>query len=178
MNYLKKMSAANMNVIPKGYKKSKAEGGMEHGDMLPLFDVVGIADGVETGVTSLGEWTAFSGTFQATVCQPDANGELQVYRAKKLFLPDVATDPIADALATAELGKVEFALQIGFKRSIKLDAQGNEIGAGYEYSMKPLIEIDDASDPLAHLNNKVKSLAAPAKGESPEAVEKTKNGKK
>ena len=182
MNYLKKMSTANMNVIPKGYKKPVAEdgtGGMAHGDMLPLFDVVGIAESVETGNTSLGEWMAFGGTFQATACQPDKDGVLQMYRSKKLFLPDVATDAIADALASSEGGKVEFALQIGFKRNIKLDAQGNEIGAGYEYTMKPLIEIDTASDPLAHLNSKVKALAAPVVKVDNEAEKHAaKNGKK
>ena len=173
MNYLKKMSVASMNVIPKNYKKKHADGGMEHGEIRSLFDVFGIADGIETGSTSMGEWTAFTGSFKAVSCHADADGIFQEYRGKKLFLPDVATDAISDALNSAEGGKVEFALQIGMKRVIKLNPQGEETGAGYEYTMKPLIEIDASADPLAHLENKVKSLPAPSKTISNKA-EKTK----
>lgn len=155
MNYLKKMSAAAMNAIPKGYKS------MEHGDTIALFDVVGVAENVETGMSQMGEWTAFGGSFQATKV---ADGE--IYRSKKLFLPDVATDAISDAIGAAEGGKVEFALQIGLRRVIKLNAQGEEQGAGYEYTMKPLIEMDEASDPLAGLLAKVSNKALPAPTES------------
>lgn len=174
MNYLKKMSVAAMNVIPKNYKKKPEDGGMENGAQLPLFNVIGIAEEMETGQTSMGEWTAFIGTFKATACQPDADGVYQEFRGKKLFLPDVATDAISDALAGSEGGKVEFAMQIGMRRVVKLNAQGEETGAGYEYTMKPLIEIDAAADPLAHLSAKIAALPAPSKEDAPAKETKKK----
>lgn len=150
MNYLKKMSAASMNVIPKGYRE------MENGATCDLFTVIGVAEEMETGQTQMGDYTAFIGSFQAT----KTDGE--VFRSKKLFLPDLAADAVADALTTAGGGKVEFAFKIGMRRVVKKNAQGEETGAGYEYTMTPLLEIDEASDPLAHLQNKIAALPAPS----------------
>lgn len=163
MEYLKKMSAATISAIPKGYKD------MENGDTAELFDVIGLAEGIETGTGSMGDWTAFEGTFQATKL---ADGKK--YRSKKLFLPDTATDMLADAVDGAEGGKVEFAFRIGIRRVVKKNAQGDETGAGYEYTVTPLVEMDEASDPLAALQNKLMALPAPTKAETETETETPK----
>jgi hypothetical protein len=150
MQYLKKMSSASMSAIPKGYKD------MENGDTKDLFDVIGIAESVETGNSSMGEWVAFEGTFAATRI---SDGEK--FRSKKLFLPDTATDMLSDALEGAAGGKVEFALRVGIRRVIKKNAQGEETGAGYEYTVNPILPMDEASDPLAALQSKLAALPAP-----------------
>ena len=154
MEYLKKMSAATISAIPKGYKE------MENGDVADLFDVIGLAEGIETGTGSMGDWQAFEGTFQATKL---ADGKK--YRSKKLFLPDTAAGMLEDAVNGAEGGKVEFAFRIGMRRVIKKNAQGDETGAGYEYTVTPLVEMDEASDPLAALQSKLQALPAPTEAE-------------
>lgn len=169
MQYLKKMSAASMSAIPKGYKKD-----MEHGDTKAIFNVIGIADGFEVGESSMGEWTAFDGTFQASTLATD---KPEIFRSKKLFLPDIARDMLVDALQGVEGGKVEFALEIGIRRVVKKNAQGEETGAGYEYTVEPLVEIDTASDPLAGLLSKVGTLALAAPTDETVADTKGKKGK-
>lgn len=154
MEYLKKMSAATISAIPKGYKD------MANGDIVGLFDVIGVAEGIETGTGSMGDWTAFEGTFQATKL---ADGKK--YRSKKLFLPDTASGMLEDAVNGAEGGKVEFAFRIGIRRVIKKNAQGDETGAGYEYTVEPLVEMDEAIDPLAALQSKLQALPAPTEEE-------------
>lgn len=60
-------------------------------------------------------------------------------------------------------GAIEFALEVGIVRQIKVNAQGVETGIGYAYTMSPLIEPDAASDVLAGLEARVqKALPAPA----------------
>lgn len=163
MNYLKKLSMATMGAIPKGIKE------LEHGATVAIAHVIGMAESIETGTSQFGEWIAFNGTFKGTVLD---GGE--VYRAKKCLLPDIASDALQDAVSGSEGNSVEFALEIGIRRVIKLDAKGNEVGMGYEYTMKPLIEMDEASDPLAALDAKVtKALPAP-KAEAAPAGKKGK----
>ena len=152
MNYLKKLSIATMSAIPKGVKE------MENGDTVAVAHVIGIAEGMETGVSQFGEWVAFTGSFKGTNLE---TGE--VFRAKKCLLPGIASDALEDGVSGAEGDPVEFAVEIGIRRTIKLDAKGNETGIGYEYTMRPLIEMDAAADPLAALESKVptKALTAP-----------------
>lgn len=156
MNYLKKLSMATMGAIPKGIKE------LEHGATVAIAHVIGQAEGIETGTSQFGEWVAFTGTFKGTNLDDGS-----VYRAKKCLLPGIASDALEDAVSSSEGNPVEFALEIGIRRVIKLDAKGNETGMGYEYTMRPLIEMDEASDPLAALDAKVaKALPAP-KAEKP-----------
>lgn len=151
MNYLKKMSVSAMSAIPKEVKK------LEHGATVAVAHFIGLAEAIETGTSQFGEWVAFTGSFKGTNLE---TGE--VFRAKKCLLPDIASDALQDAVANSEGNPVEFALEIGIRRVIKLDPKGNEVGMGYEYTMRPLIEMDEASDPLAALDAKVaKALPAP-----------------
>lgn len=141
-----------MGAIPKGLKK------MEDGATVQLYTIIGIAEGAEVGHSTLGDYTSFNGTFQGTVLE---NGK--VFRSKQLFLPSIAEDMLTDALAGSGGGSVEFAIEIGIRRTIKLNANKEEVGAGYEYTVRPIMEIDESSDPLAHLTSKVKKLEAPKK---------------
>lgn len=165
MNYVKKLTSVTMEAVPKGYKD------WEHGEHKATAHIVGIVEKTEAGVTSLGEYIAFIGTFKATNLE---TGE--IYRSKKCLLPGVASDALEDAVNGAEGGQVEFAMEIGIKRVIKKNAQGEEVGAGYEYTMKPLIEMDEASDPLARLESRIPKLAAPSP--AADTDEKPAKGKK
>lgn len=90
-----------------------------------LFQVVGIATGIQAGESQFGEWKAFIGTFKAVNLQ---TGE--VFTSGKLFLPSVASNYLAGFLGGSD--SVEFALQVN---SIPSD---NVIG--YEYTVEPLID--------------------------------------
>lgn len=168
MNYLKKLSIATMNAIPKGIKE------LEHGATVAIAHIIGIAEGIETGTSQFGEWVAFTGAFKGTVLD---GGEM--FRAGKCLLPGIASDALQGAVT--ENAPVEFALEIGIRRVIKLDPKGNEVGMGYEYTMRPLIEMDAASDPLTALEAKVKvpALEAPkTEAEAPKAEAEKPKAKK
>lgn len=149
-NYVKKLSVASIAAISKNFKAEK------HDTRIALMHVFGRVESTETGTSQFGPWTAFVGSFKAVKLE---DGE--VFRAGKCLLPSIAADAIGDAVDSANGGIVEFAIEIGLRRVVKLAANGDETGAGYEYTMRPLIEIDEAADPLAALESKVKALAAP-----------------
>lgn len=161
MNYVKKITSAAINAVPKGYKD------WAHGEEKTTARIIGIVERTESGVTSLGEYTAFIGAFKAV--NLDTGEE---YRAKKCLLPGVASDALEEAVNNAEGGSVEFAMEIGIRRNIKKNAQGEEVGIGYEYTMKPLVEMDEGSDPLARIEARMKSLPAPKVEEKPKAKAK------
>jgi hypothetical protein len=156
MNYLKKITSAAIDAVPKGYRD------WAHGDQKATAHIIGVVEKTEAGVTSLGEYIAFIGSFKATNLE---TGE--VYRSKKCLLPGVASDALEDAVNGSEGGAVEFAIEIGIKRNIKKNAQGEEVGVGYEYTMKPLIEMDETADPLARLESRIPK-AIPALASVPE----------
>ncbi len=111
-----------------------------------LVRVIGIANGVKTGQSQYGDWTAFTGDFKAFNLE---NGK--EFRAGKVFLPAIAQNLIEGALANADAESVQFAFDIGIKPA---DTQ-----AGYEYTVTPLVEARD-NDPLAALEEKVGKLPA------------------
>lgn len=166
INYLKKMSVASIGAIPKDFKKQP------HDTRIAMMHVFGRVESTETGTSQFGPWIAFVGSFKAVKLD---DGE--VFRAGKCLLPGVASDAISDAVNGANGGIVEFALEVGIRRVVKMAANGEETGAGYEYTMAPLIEIDEAADPLAALEARVqKTLPAPAP--EPETEVKPLKGKK
>ncbi len=124
-----------------------------------LFTVIGIAQGVQTGTTDYGEWTALKGQFEAT------NKETgEVFQAPKCFLPDPLNGMIAATLQeTDEEGNrvnssVQFAVEVGVKPA--------DTATGYEYTTKEIVESNEA-DPLAALRDAVtKALPAPAADKS------------
>ena len=155
-NYVKKLSVASIGAIPKEFKKQP------HDYRLPLMHVFGRVESSDSAPSQFGPSTFFLGSFKAVILE---TGE--IYRASKCFLPGLASDMIESAYSETGGGALEFALEIGLRRVVKFDAKGEEIGAGYEYTMKPLIEMDEATDPLAALESRVLALNPPAQSALP-----------
>ena len=145
-SYVKKLSVKTMNAIPANLKE------LENGARVAVAHFIGRADGVETGTTAFGDWKALTGVFKGVNLE---TGE--IFRGAKCFMPDIAVEEIAARLAELEGNDsaIEFAVEIGIQRDIKLDAKGNEIGAGYSYTMSPLIEPDEAQDPLMAIESRI-----------------------
>jgi len=113
--------------------------------------IFGIAHGTVTGTTQYGDFTGFKGTFGAI--NLDTGEE---FASAKCFLPDVATDMIAAALADEANETIQFAYDV------MIDPADTE--QGYVFSVKPVIEATHA-DPLAALKGEMAplpALAAPA----------------
>lgn len=136
---VKKISVAKV-----GAKPSKTE----HRELMQVF---GIATGTLTGESQFGEWIALTGTFKAINID-----EGEVFTSTKCFLPAVATDYLVEYLRN-DSSSVEFALQI--------DSVPSDTVIGYEYIVKPLLEIDE---PKA-----LSELAARAKIALPKAEKST-----
>ncbi len=146
----------------------------------PIAHVYGSARNYLVGSSNYGTFTKFRGDFEAVNL---ATGES--YRSQNLLLPEIASGLLIAALHAAgakhgtaktastqeEPGEpatspVEFAIEIGLRKT-KSDKPG---GAGYEFTLRPLIEAKD-SDPLAALRTAVeKHKALPA----PQTEKKTK----
>lgn len=166
MNYLKKLTVSAVTPIGKEIKA------LENGAQVALVRIFGRVEKTEQGTTQFGDYTAFIGAFKAVSLFGETSGE--EYRAPKALFPDIAASALEDAFNNAEGNAVEFAIEIGVRRVVKLNAKGEETGAGYEYTMKPLIEIDEASDPLAALEKRaLASLPAPKVEEAEEVTEQT-----
>jgi len=115
---------------------------------IPLFTVIGIANGIKIGTSSYGEWLALTGQFEATNLE---TGE-QVM-APQVFLPEPLQGLIASKVRTPdENGKavsVRFGVEVGIKPMKSI--------LGYEYTVRELIDASE-NDPLADLR---KALPAP-----------------
>lgn len=143
---LKKISARNV-MGGKVEKPTKAT---------DLYTVFGLANGLKTGQSDYGEWTALLGTFKAIRAHDG-----KVFFGAKCFLPSPADEMIQDALSAAREhdanAAVEFAYIIGVKPA--------DTATGYEYTVRPVIE--QKADALAALESriagKVPALAAPTK---------------
>lgn len=155
-NYIKKLSVASIGAIPKEFKKQP------HDTRVALMHVFGRVDSMETGTSQFGPWVAFVGSFKAILLD---GGE--VFRSSKCLLPGLASDAVENAVQESGGNTVEFAIEIGVRRVVKLAPNGDEVGAGYEYTMKPLIEMDEATDPLAALESRVLALNPPPQSALP-----------
>lgn len=115
-----------------------------------LYTVIGIANGIKTGMSAYGEWLALTGQFEAVNLE---TGE--AYVAPQVFLPEPLQGLIAAKVRTPdENGKtpsVQFAVEVGIKPARST--------MGYEYTVRELVDASD-SDPLADLR---KALPAPSK---------------
>lgn len=151
---LKKLSAKNVvgNIVapPIGVEKE-------------LLVLMGFVKSSEIKTTTFGDSTGFHGDFKAINVE---TGE--EFRSGTCYLPDVASDLLANALAASNGAVVEF----GFKVSIigvksKIDGEANK----YEYRCKPLMEASE-NDPLAALEDRLKkiALAAPKAEGKPKAA--------
>lgn len=144
MKYVKKLSVKTVRGRPEFEK------GSEDGTEISLMQIFGQATGTKGGTSTYGDWECLLGNFEATNME---SGE--TFRAAQLFMPDVAHEPIAQAVKLASNGSVDFAIEI-------IAVKDSESSVGYLYSMKPLISAEE-SDPLKVLREKAqKQLAAPA----------------
>lgn len=135
------------------------------GELRELAVIIGFARDSEKKETSFGESIGFAGDFKGINVE---TGE--EFRAGKLYLPDVAENLLANALASTD-GMVEF----GFKISV-IGVEGRNKGetGKYEYRCEPLMEAAE-NDPLNLLESRVKqgTLPAPAT-DKPKASGKAK----
>lgn len=124
------------------------------GETVWLANVVGIARGIKTGMSSFGEWAALMGDFIAVPLVGDDTGKQ--YRTGQIFLPDVILNMISASM-DGNTG-VEFAFKVGIYAA---DDSGDRASAtGYEYTADFLIDMQE-NDPLATLMQK--ALPAPKK---------------
>jgi hypothetical protein len=115
-----------------------------------LFTVIGICNGVKTGMSTYGEWLALTGQFEAMNLD---TGE--AYVAPQVFLPEPLNGLIAAKVRTPDENgqpvSVKFAVEVGIKPS--------KTTLGYEYTVRELVDASE-DDPLAGLR---KALPAPQK---------------
>lgn len=143
MKYLKKLS------VKKVCGRPEFEKGSADGTEIGLMQVFGQVTGTKGGTSDYGDWECLLGNFEATNME---TGE--TFRAAQLFMPDVAHEPIAQAVKLSSNGLVDFAVEI-------IAVKDAESSVGYVYSMKPLIQAEE-SDPLKALREKAqKQLEAP-----------------
>lgn len=152
MKYVKKLSVKTVCGRPE-FEKGSADG-----TEIKLMQIFGQATGVKGGTSTYGDWECLLGNFEATNLE---NGD--TFRAAQLFMPDVAHEPITQAVKLSS-GAVDFAVEI-------VAVKDSESSVGYLYSMRPLIEAGE-SDPLKVLREKAqKQLAAPTE-EKPKPTKK------
>ncbi len=134
------------------------------GETAKLYAVAGIAKGIETGVSTFGEWVAFVGQFEATIYH---SGE--IVRAPKAFVPEPLCTMLMGGLEQND--SIEFAFEVGVTRS-EDDDDGK---VSFEYNVHPLTEVSENTG-ISHLT-KLITLPAPkveAKAETKAAPKKAK----
>lgn len=168
MELKKKLSAKTIigkvkSVLPKDEK-----GNIKNGEAVALMRVYGICNGIKTGVSTFGEWIAFTGNFKGIRL---SDGE--AFAGSQLFVPEVVTELLAPVVRQANGADVEFAFDIG--------AQGTDTEVGYEYLVQPLMKIEESA-PLLALEERLNLKALPAPGaaatETPPATAPAKTAKK
>jgi hypothetical protein len=123
-----------------------------------LYTVYGTANGFEQGNSSYGEWTAFTGFFEA-IRYKDG----QKFRAPKCFLQGAAEGLLLAAIVEAKKNDADSSLQFAFVIGVKQSSRWLETdqGSSYEYTVESMIETKQ-DDPLAALRGTVMAqLPAP-----------------
>lgn len=118
------------------------------GDKVTVYTIFGTANGVKTGTSNYGDWTAFQGTFEATN-YVDGNS----YASNQAFITEPIQSMLVQALQNSDA--VDFAITVDVKRR-------DDLQCGYEYITTPHVQTQ-TSDPLAHLRSAIPQLAAPVK---------------
>lgn len=173
MAQVKKISVATIygKLVPSAFLKAPNK-------TIQIMDVIGVAVGLDKGLSSFGEWEALKGDFSARSLKGDENGVLpEAVRASTCFLPDIALDAIKVAMASTENKGVEFAMRIS--AVYVAEREGYKAGGSvYEYSFEHLLTPSADSDPIARLQSKLaaqaKALEAPAPAAEPEKKAATK----
>lgn len=127
---------------------------VKRAEKMLIFRVLGTIKKAAVKVTNLGESMEFTGAFEATNLH---TGE--VFRSGKCFLPPTATEITAAAFAAAGTD-IQVAFDVGV-------APANN-AYGYQYTVTPLLQENEATDPLTLLKNSLPPL--PALLSAPEAT--------
>jgi hypothetical protein len=124
-----------------------------------IYTVFGTASGTESGTTAYGEWTGFTGTFEAVRTEDGAR-----FRSNRLILQEPAQSLLVQAVADVKKrdssGSVNFAFEIGIRTSQRW-VDTNE-GNSYEYTIKSVFNVQQ-HDPLAHMRHSLRHLLPAAK---------------
>lgn len=119
----------------------------------PLYTVIGIANGIKSGMSTYGEWLALTGQFEAMNLE---SGEAFV--APQVFLPEPLNGLIAAKIRTPDENgqpvSVRFAVEVGVKPA--------KTTMGYEYTVRELVDASE-NDPLADLREALPAPKPPAK---------------
>lgn len=156
MELKKKLSAKTIVGKVKVLLPKNEKGEIINGSPVALMRVYGICNGIKSGVSTFGEWIAFTGNFKAVRL---SDGE--VFAGSQLFVPDVVTELLGPVVRAAQGADVEFAFDIG--------AQGTETEVGYEYMVQPLMKIEESA-PLLALEARLNLAALPAPTSAPAAA--------
>ena len=140
-NLIKKISP---KTVCGDIKKIVANVADKDGQFKPftLYTVFGVAIGIQTGSSDMGEWMAFKGDFEAHNAD---TGE--IFRAPKCFINEPAQSMIEAALA--ENDTVEMAFDV------KVAPDNNAYG--YTYTVAPRIQPQE-NDAISLLRQKVFAL--------------------
>lgn len=133
---------------------------VDDGKILELYKVVGQATGYKVGTSNYGEWTGFTGNFEAY----NINGE--IFKSNMAFVQEPLQTMIRAQLDN-DVEMVEFGLSVSVKRR-------DDLEVGYEYVISPIIEVKE-SDALSHL--RAMALPAPEEEEKPADKPAAKKGK-
>lgn len=143
--FLKKLGAKQ---IMGNVKKAVQDYCPNDGDKVTLYTVFGVANGIKTGTTNYGQWTAFQGQFEA-----QNHVDQNAYASNQAFIPEPLQSMLVSALEKSDT--VQFAITVDVKRR-------DDLNVGYEFLPTPHIQAQE-NDPLAHLRSSVPQIAAPVK---------------
>jgi hypothetical protein len=163
MELKKKLSAKTIVGKVKPLLPKNDKGEIINESPVALMRVYGICNGIKSGVSTFGEWIAFTGNFKAIRL---SDGE--VFAGGQLFVPDVVTELLGPVVRAAQGADVEFAFDIG--------AQGTETEVGYEYMVNPLMKIEESA-PLLALEARLNLAALPAPTSAPAPAPEAAKGK-
>lgn len=147
--FLKKLGAKQ---IMGNVKKAVQDYCPNDGDKVTLYTIFGVANGIKTGTTNYGPWTAFQGQFEA-----QNHVDQNAYASNQAFIPEPLQSMLMGALEKSET--VQFAITVDVKRR-------DDLNVGYEFLPTPHIQTQE-NDPLAHLRSSVPQIAAPVKLDAP-----------
>jgi hypothetical protein len=169
-NYLSKITTVTVGLSPKAMTAiATAE---ENAEKLPLtvMRVYGNVKSTVKAVSNFGETVGFIGEFEAINAI-----DQQVFRSKKLFLPEMGAMALSDALNAAKAKSPEAFVEFGYDIGVTKNTSSKNAGGGWQHQwvIIPLRNpnVDNQEDQLSRLGKSlgdVPALPAP-KAASPKA---------
>lgn len=119
-----------------------------------LYSIIGVATGLKSGESNYGAWTALVGRFEA---ERTADGSM--FAAPMVLLPEVAAEPIVQAVRASQGQGIEFALVVTVEPTLSapgyvydiatvVPQRRNDMLAGLRASLRAY---HDAADPVESL---------------------------